>query len=103
MVGGRDIGSALFSSGGILGLDVVPPDVRSVFILGGRRGKNTPGKSRGICFISTGRAGNIDWSSPTGWTGRGDDEDSGCVANKAGDSRGGEVGMGLDNELDCID
>lgn len=102
MVGGRDIGSALFSSGGILGLDVVPPDVRSVFILGGRRGTDTPGRSHSVCFLSTGRAGNVDWSSSVGWQGRGDDDDPGCVRNRAGDSRGGEVGVALDDELDCI-
>ena len=53
MVGGREIGPALFNNGGIPGVDIDPSDVRSVLILGGLRGPEAPGRSHNVCLLST--------------------------------------------------
>lgn len=50
-MGGREIGSVLFSCGGTLGSDVVPLEVRSVLILGGRRGPDISGRPNDVCML----------------------------------------------------
>lgn len=65
-MGGREIGSALFSNGGTLGLGVIPSDVRSVLILGGRRGPDVPGISHNVCLFSTSRAAGVVCGSSKG-------------------------------------
>lgn len=55
MVSGREIGSTFFNNGGILGLSDPPLDVRSVLILGGRRGPNTSGRSDDVRLPSVNR------------------------------------------------
>lgn len=83
MVGGREIGSGLFNDGGALGLDVVPSDMRSVLILGGRRGPDIPGRSHNVCLLSTSRAADVVCGSSRGWVGRGEDGSADCVVDGA--------------------
>jgi len=107
VVGGREIGSALFNSGGTLGLDVVPSDVRSVLILGGRRGPDVPGRSHNVCLLSTSLVVEAVCGLSRGGLGRG----KGDPADSGVDDRGnfgivrGSAGMGCGafwGELDGI-
>ena len=88
VVGGREIGSTLFSNGGALGLDVDPLDARSVLILGGRRGPDVPGKSHNVCLLSISRAADVVCGSSSGGVGRGKGDSAGC-----GVDIGGYLGM----------
>ena len=88
MVGGRDIGPALFNNGGTLGLDVDPSDVRSVLILGGRRGPDVPGRSRNVCPLSTSRVTEVACGSSRLWVGRGKYDSAAC-----GEDEGGNLGV----------
>ena len=88
MVGGREIGSALFNNGGTLGLDVDPSDARSVLILGGRRGPDVPGRSHNVCLLSTSLAAEVVCGSSRRGVGRGKDDSAGC-----GEDVGGNVGV----------
>lgn len=85
MVGGREIGSALFNNGGTLGLDVDPLDLRSVFILGGRRGPDVPGSSHKVCLLSTSRAADIVCGSSRG-VGREKDGADDCDVDEEGNA-----------------
>lgn len=78
-MGGSEIGSAFLNGGGILGLDVVPSEVRSVLILGGRRGPDIPGGSHDVC---PGRAAGVVCGSSRGWVGRGSGSSAGCIVDK---------------------
>lgn len=107
MVGGREIGSALFNNGGTLGLDVDPSDVRSVLILGGRRGPNVPGRSHNVCLLSTSRAAEVVCGSSRRGVGRGKDDSAGCGEDKGGNSgiakaRAGTGCVAFRGELDGI-
>lgn len=102
MVGGREIGSAFFNNGGILGLDVVSSDVRSVLILGGRRGPDVPGRSHKVCLLSTSRAVEVACSSSGGWAGRGKYDSSSCIVDE-GDVLGAGTGcVALSGEITGI-
>lgn len=82
MVGGRDIGSVLLNGGGALGLAVVPSDVRSVLILGGRRGPDAPERSHNVCLLSASLAADVAWGSSGGWL-EGGGDDSCCTVGRA--------------------
>lgn len=84
MVGGREIGSALFNNGGTLGLDVDPSDVRSVLILGGRRGPDVPGRSHRVCLLSISRTIDVACGSSKGGAGREKDDSADCNADERG-------------------
>lgn len=85
-MGGREIGSTLFSNGGALGLDIDPLDARSVLILGGRRGPDVPGKSHNVCLLSISRTADVVCGSSGGGVGKGDSASCGV-------DRGRNLGM----------
>ena len=72
------MGSAFLNSGGTLGLDVDPSDVRSVLILGGRRGPDAPGRSHNVCLLSTSRATGVACGSSRRGVRRGKDGPANC-------------------------
>ena len=86
MVGGREIGPALFNNGGIPGVDIGPFNVRSVLILGGLRGPDVPGKSDNVCLLWAGRAADAVCGSSRGGTERGKDGSVGRGVNEGGNS-----------------
>lgn len=83
-MGGSEIGSALFSNGGALGLDVDPSDMRSVLILGGRRGPDAPGESPNVCLLSTSGVVDVVRNSSRGREGRGRDGSASCGLKEEG-------------------
>jgi len=72
-----------------LGLDVDPSDVKSVLILGGRRGPDITGRSHNVCLLSTSRTAGVVCGSFEGGVGRGKDDPAHC-----GVDEGGSLGVG---------
>ena len=94
MVGGREIVSAFFNSGGTLGLEVDPLDVRSVLILGGRRGLDVPGRSHSVCLLSAGWVTEVVCDSSRRGVGGWKDDSTGCDEDEGGNSGGVKVCAG---------
>lgn len=93
-MGGREIGSALFNGGGILGLGVVPSDMRSVLILGGRRGPDNPGRSHDFDPFPTSSAVDAVCGLSKGLVVEGTDGPASCVSEEGEDFGMMKVWMG---------
>lgn len=101
------MGSAFLNNGGTLGLDVNPSDVRSVLILGGRRGPDIPGRSHNVCLLSTSRATEVVCGSSRRGVGRGKDDSVNCDEDEGENLGAAEVYAGtgcvaFGGELDGI-
>lgn len=86
VVGGREIVPAFFNNGGTLGLEVAPLEVRSVLILGGRRGLDVPGRSHSVCLLSISWVVEVVCDSSRRGVGRWKGDSADCDEDKGGNS-----------------